>query len=66
MLATKTLHPQYLKTREGLAPFVVLPTNEYENLLEDLQDLAIIAERKNEEIISHSDFIRELRSDGYI
>ena len=66
MLAIKTLHPQYLKTQEGYSPFVVLPTNEYENLLEDLQNLAIIAERKNEEIISHSDFIKELRTDGYI
>jgi len=66
MMATETLHPQYLKTKEGGSPFVVLPTNEYENLLEDLKDLATIAERKDEETISHSDLIKELETDGYI
>lgn len=66
MLAMEALHPQYLKTKEGRSPFVVLPTNEYEDLLEDLQDLAIIAERKNEKTISHLNLIKELKTDGYI
>jgi hypothetical protein len=66
VLATKTMNPLYLKTKEGKSPFVVLPTNEYEQLLEDLQDLTIIAERKNEETISHQNLIDELKADGCI
>ncbi|RLA06644.1 MAG: hypothetical protein DRQ51_08650 [Gammaproteobacteria bacterium] len=62
MLSTKTLHPKYLTTTDGTSPFVVLPTCEYE----DLRDLACITERENEETISHTDLISELKTDGLI
>jgi hypothetical protein len=39
---------QFLVDAEGRKQSVVLPIKEYEDLLEDLADLAVIAERKNE------------------
>ena len=40
--------PRYLVDESGRKISVVLAINEYRQLMEDLQDLAIIAERKNE------------------
>lgn len=39
---------QYIVDEKGRKTAVVLPIQEYEQLLEDLEDLAIIAERRNE------------------
>ncbi|HYA42035.1 MAG TPA: hypothetical protein VEF34_12075 [Syntrophobacteraceae bacterium] len=63
-MARKNLSPQYLKDKTGKKAFVVLPVEEYESLLEDLQDLAVIAERRDEPKVSLEDFERELRTDG--
>ncbi|MCH7745135.1 MAG: hypothetical protein IIC84_03585 [Chloroflexi bacterium] len=38
----------YLTDEKGRKTAVVLPMKEYKELLEDLEDLAIIAERKDE------------------
>jgi hypothetical protein len=56
MITAKTLHPQYLKTPNGTPSFVVLPIEEYEELIEDYNDLTIIKERREEEKISFKDF----------
>ncbi|MCH8109707.1 MAG: hypothetical protein IIB15_06215 [Chloroflexi bacterium] len=42
------LKKRYLTDEKGRKTAVVLPIKEYEELLEDLEDLAIIAERKDE------------------
>jgi len=60
----KTLTPQYLKDESGKKAFVVLPVKEYEALLEDLHDLAVIAERRDGPRMSLEQFERELKSDG--
>ena len=39
---------QYLVDETGQKTAVVLPVEEYEELLEDIHDLAVIAERKDE------------------
>ena len=41
-------NPRYLVDESGRKISVVLAINEYRQLMEDLQDLAIIAERKDE------------------
>ena len=41
-------NPRYLVDESGRKISVVLAMNEYRQLMEDLQDLALIAERKNE------------------
>lgn len=55
---------QYLTDERGDRTAVILPIDEYEKLLEDLADLAVVAERRNEPTVSHKDFIAELKSDG--
>ncbi len=60
MITAETLHPQYLKTASGKPSFVILPINEYDNLIEDYNDLAVMNERVNEEKISLSELKNNL------
>lgn len=57
---------QYLTDERGDRTAVVLPISEYEKLLEDLEDLAVVAERRAEPVIRHEDFIAELKRDGIL
>ena len=45
---------------------VVLPVDEYEELLEDLHDLAVIAERRHESVSSHSAVKKRLKVGGLL
>lgn len=60
------LHPQYVTDSEGHKKAVILPIEEYEELLEDLDDLAVAAERKHESTVSHEQLLRELNKDGLL
>jgi hypothetical protein len=44
----------------------LLPIREYEALMEDLRDLAAIADRRGEDTIPHDRFVAELREDGIL
>ena len=44
--------PRYIVDESGNKTAVVIPVEDYEDLLEDVHDLAIIAERKNESTTS--------------
>ena len=57
---------QYLTDEHGDRTAVVLPINEYEKLMEDLEDLAVIAERRDEPVIPHDQFMAELKRDGIL
>ena len=57
---------QYLTDEAGTKTAVVLPITDYEKLLEDLDDLAAIAERRDEPIIPHEQFKSELKQDGIL
>jgi hypothetical protein len=59
-------HPEYVTDSDGNKRAVILPIEEYENLLEDLQDLAVAAERKKEASISHEQLLAELNKDGLL
>ena len=39
---------QFIVDEQGRKTAIILPINEYEELLEDLEDLAIVAERRRE------------------
>jgi len=43
---------QYIVDEKGKRTSVLIPLNEYEELLEDLHDLAVIAERRDEPTVS--------------
>lgn len=45
---------------------VILSFEDYEELLEDIHDLAIIAERKNDPTISLEELKKRLKADGLI
>jgi len=58
------LHPQYITDDSGDKVSVIIGMEEFENMLEDIEDLTAIADRKDEETTSHDDFLNELRADG--
>lgn len=57
---------QYLTNEQGERTAVVLPITDYEKLLEDLDDLATVAERREEPVIAHEQFLSELKRDGVL
>ena len=58
--------PQYVMDEEGHTTAVILPIDVYNELLEDLQNLAVLAERREEPTISHERLVAELKQDGYL
>ncbi len=56
----------YITDRNGVKTSVVLPIKKYEELLEDLHDLAIVAERRNEKSLKLDDYLKELEKDGLL
>ena len=57
---------QFVVDTEGKRTAVLLSVNQYEKLLEDLHDLAIIAERRDEAPITFEDMKRRLQEDGLV
>ena len=57
---------QYLTDEHGDRTAVVVPISDYEKLLEDLDDLAVVAERRDEPVISHAAFVADLQRDGLL
>lgn len=66
MRSVKEINPQYVTNQAGEKTAVLLPIAEFEQLLEDLDDLARIADRRDEERISHKDVFDELKRDVLI
>ena len=60
------IQEQFLVDRNGKKTAVVLPIEDYERLLEDLHDLSVVAERRNEPTISFDELKRRLQADGLI
>ena len=52
---------QFLTNEKGRKTAVVLDIDDYEKLLEDLDDLAVIAERRGEQTIPHAEFKKGLK-----
>lgn len=66
MLDLKQLDIQYVTDQAGEKTAVILSTKEFQELLEDINDLAAVAERRDEPTTSHDDLIAELKRDGVI
>jgi PHD/YefM family antitoxin component YafN of YafNO toxin-antitoxin module len=60
------LQEQYVVDTQGNKMAVILSLDRYEQLLEDLHDLAIVAERREEEPISFEEMKRRLQRDGLL
>lgn len=65
-MATTTLHPQYVIDDAGRKVSVILPANEFDELLQDLEDLAALAERRDEPTIDHDEVVARLQADGLL
>jgi SET domain-containing protein len=66
MHGLKELNPQFITNEAGERISVILPVDKFQELLEDIEDLAAIAERREESSIQHDEFIKELKQDGFI
>jgi hypothetical protein len=66
MINSEDLTVNYITNEAGEKTGVILSITQFEELLEDLADLAIIAERTNESVTSHEDLVAELKRDDLI
>ncbi|MFH1732742.1 MAG: type II toxin-antitoxin system Phd/YefM family antitoxin [Planctomycetota bacterium] len=57
---------RFVVDSDGKKTAVILPVKEYEHLLEDLHDLAVVAERREEKPVSLEDMKRRLADDGLL
>ena len=53
---------EFLTDRNGVKKSVILPINDFYGLLEDLEDLVSITERKDEPAISHEQVVEDLKN----
>lgn len=60
------IHEDFIVDRKGKRKAVILPYREYESLLEDLADLAVMAERRKEKSLPHKDFLARLKKNGQL
>ena len=56
----------YIVNNKGEKTAIILPIETYNELLEDLEDLAVVAERRGEPTIPHEQFVSELKRDGLL
>ncbi len=61
MIELRDLQAKYITDENGEKTAVILSIEEFENLLEDLEDLALLAERRDEPTISHEEVSERLK-----
>jgi PHD/YefM family antitoxin component YafN of YafNO toxin-antitoxin module len=66
MLDVKQLELQYVTNDAGEKTAVILPIDRFRELMEEMEDLAAAAARRDEPTIPHKDLIAELKQDGLI
>jgi PHD/YefM family antitoxin component YafN of YafNO toxin-antitoxin module len=66
MLDIKKLEIEYITNRAGKKTAVIVPIDNFEELMEDIDDLAAVAERREEPVITHEQLITELKQDGLL
>lgn len=62
----KNLNEQYVTDNKGHKTAVILPVQKYTELLEDLHDLKVIAERKDEPSLTTAELKARLKKNGTI
>jgi hypothetical protein len=60
MVDLSRLNLQYVANEQGEKTAVIVPIEEFQELLEDLEDLAILAARRDEPTFSHEEVVAEL------
>ncbi|HLO18726.1 MAG TPA: hypothetical protein VK206_28100 [Anaerolineales bacterium] len=62
----RELQAQYVTDETGKKTAVILPIEEFEELLEDIEDLAVLLERRDEPTIPFDEVIAKLKQDGIL
>jgi hypothetical protein len=65
-MTTSIIHEQFVTDFKGRKTGIILSLSHYEKLMEDLHDLAIVAERKDEQPVSLDEMKKRLKSDGVL
>jgi hypothetical protein len=60
------LEISYVTNKAGDKTAVILSLEEFQELMEDIADLAAVAERRDEPTIPHEQLLVELREDGLL
>ena len=66
MINIAELHPKFIIDEHGNKQSVVLSISVFQDLVEDLEDLAAVAERREELTTSHAEVLKELKSSGLL
>lgn len=66
MIDLSALRTQYITDESGERVSVILPMVDFKALIEDIEDLAAVAERRDEPTISHQHLLDELKQDGLL
>ena len=66
MLSIDSLNIQFITDADGEKRAVVLPIDQFNQLLEDLDDLAVIAERRDEPTIPQHKVYEILKANGIL
>ena len=64
--STDSRHYRYLTNEKGEKEAIILPIDEYEDLLEDIEDLAVVLERRGEPTIPFEEVKKRLKEDGLL
>ena len=60
------MNARYITSEDGSRTDVVLSVADYEGLMEDLHDLAVIAERRDEPSVPLEEVKKKLKEDGLL
>ncbi|MHA1710437.1 MAG: type II toxin-antitoxin system Phd/YefM family antitoxin [Candidatus Baldrarchaeia archaeon] len=61
-----TTEVQYIVNEKGEKVAIIIPIEEFEELLEDLHDIAVVAKRRDEPTVSFDELKKRLKSHGLI
>jgi hypothetical protein len=62
----KELQVQYVTNETGRTEAVILPIKEFEELLDDIEDLDVLAEKCDEPTITHDELVAKLKRNGLL
>jgi hypothetical protein len=62
----RDLQTQYITDENGKKIAVILPIEEFEELLEDIEDIAVLLERRDEPSIPFEEVIAKLKQNGLL
>ncbi|HMJ25042.1 MAG TPA: hypothetical protein VK475_04415 [Pyrinomonadaceae bacterium] len=66
MLDVSQLEISYVTNKAGDKTAVILSIEEFQELMEDIADLAAVAERRDEPTVPHEQLLVELKEDGLL